>query len=423
MNALETWLQSLTQDHTPDFWECVDFLADYFPLLLEFERTEQDAIWHAEGNVAIHTDMVLTELYKLLCTEASHIKGTNRQALILSALLHDIAKPVSTQRKTIAGIERVVAPKHEEKGANYLVTRLISLSLDHHVITSVMGMVGYHNQLKLLVIKNKGYSDYLHLAMNANLELLYWLEIADMRGRVCDDLAQQLNLLEEFRLFAEDYNLWGQQDPLLTQLPKIQVKAKSIEQTYLNNVAMSQLAAGQISTIEEAIAKNYSACQSYSNLYVMCGISGSGKSTWIEKHLGNFEVISLDSIRQELNGKRACQKNRGQVLQLAKQLLKQALANKRHVVWDATNIRKDFRRIVCDFGRSYGALITLVVFQLSEKSLRVNNQNRRYSVDNKVISEQINKLQWPCFNEAHRLLFIGEKGKELARRGSFDGAM
>ncbi|OCQ20844.1 hypothetical protein A7985_13690 [Pseudoalteromonas luteoviolacea] len=421
MSALEAWLNSLTQDHTPDFQECLDYLADYFPLLLQFEDTEQDPIWHAEGNVAIHTDMVLKALYTELNNEACHIKGVHRQALILGALLHDIAKPRSTRRKEIAGIERVVAPRHEEMGASYLATRLIALPLAYSVISTVMGLVGFHNQLKLLVIKNQSYGDYLHLALNANLELLYWLEVADMKGRTCDDLALQLGMLEEFKMFAQDYELWGLQDhATLTLLSKIQVKKVPSQQTYLSNLAISQLAHGQISTIEEAIAKNYDACQSYSHLYVMCGISGSGKSTWIKKHLAGFEVISLDGIRQELNGHQACQKNRGQVLQLAKKRLKQALAKKRNVVWDATNIRKDFRSIVCDLGRNYGALVTLVAFQLSDKSLRRNNQDRRFSVDNQVISEQIGKLQWPCFNEAHRFLLIGNKGVELARRGTFD---
>jgi predicted kinase len=151
----------------------------------------------------------------------------------------------------------------------------------------------------------------------------------------------------------------------------------------------------------------------------MCGISGSGKSTWIEKNLADFEVISLDDIRKELNGKRECQKNRGQVLQLAKTRLKKALANKRNVVWDATNIRKDFRSSICELGENYGALVTIVAFQLSEASLRVNNQNRQYAVSDDVIASQLNRLEWPWLTESHRLLIIGDNGLELYRKGTF----
>ena len=420
MKNFESWIESLALTHSPNFDECVSFLGNYFPLLHQFSETEQDKIWHAEGDVAIHTDMVLSELYDLLASEAQHIVGRKRQVLILSALLHDIAKPLTTRRKDINGFERVVASKHEEIGASYLATKLIELPLEHESIMSIMGLVGFHQVPKLLVVRNKSYSDYFHLSLNADLELLYWLELADMKGRVCDDLEKQVDLLEQFRMFAEDYELWCVVDSTKPILNKIQVKSSVSEQTFLDAYTVHQLAHGQISMPEEAVAKNYQGAQEYSNLYVMCGISGSGKSTWIAQNLPEFEVISLDEIRAELNGKRDCQKNRGQMLQLAKQRLKTALANKRNVVWDATNIRKDFRKIICDLGFNYGALITVVVFQIRESSLRVNNRNRKHAVGEDVVTNQINKLEWPTFTEAHRLVVIGEKGQELLKQGSFN---
>ena len=419
MNNLNIWLESLALDHTPNFAECTSYLASYFPLLNEFKNTEQDEQWHAEGNVAIHTDMVLQELYALLSSEATHIQGAERQILILSALLHDIAKPLTTRRKEISGVERVIASGHEERGASYLATRLIELPLEHQSVMQIMGLVGFHQVPKLLIVKNRSYNDYLHLSLNADLELLYWLELADMRGRQCPDLIGQIDLLEQFRLFAEDYELWGIDEPSELHLSKIQIKSCQSEQAFLDGYAIKQLSYGDISTVEEAIAKNYEPCQKYSHLYVMCGISGSGKSTWIEKNLDNFDVISLDEIRKELNGKRECQKNRGQVLQLAKTRLKKALASKRNVVWDATNIRKDFRNTICELGENYGALITIVVFQLAENSLRSNNRNRKHAVSDEVITSQLNKFEWPWLTESHRLLIIGDKGQVLYKQGSF----
>ncbi|ESP92832.1 AAA family ATPase [Pseudoalteromonas luteoviolacea] len=420
MKKLSTWLESLALEHTPNFEECSSFLASYFPLLDEFKNTEQDEEWHAEGNVAIHTQMVLQELYALLSSEATHIQGAQRQVLILSALLHDIAKPLTTRRKEISGVERVVASKHEEIGASYLATRLVALPLAHKSIMQIMGLVGFHQIPKLLVVKNQDYSDYFRLSLNADLELLYWLELADMRGRICTDLDTQIDLLEQFRLFAEDYELWGRKKPSKPHLDKIQLKPCQSEQVFLDGYAIKQLSHGQINTVEEAIAKNYEPCQKYSNLFVMCGISGSGKSTWIEMNLNGFEVISLDEIRKELNGKRECQKNRGQVLQMAKTRLKKALAGKRNVVWDATNIRKDFRNVICELGENYGALVTIVAFQLTENSLRANNQNRRYAVSDDVISSQLSRFEWPWPTESHRFLVIGDNGLELYKKGTFN---
>lgn len=419
MKKLESWLESLALNSTPDFQECVFYLGRYFPLLHEFENTEQDKIWHAEGNVAIHTDMVLSELYLLLNSAASHINGEKRRILILSALLHDIAKPLTTRRKEMSGIERVVASKHEEIGASYLAPKLMDLPLEHHSIMAIMGLVGFHQMPKLLVIKNRDFRDYFHLSLNADLALLYWLELADMRGRDCDDLDTQIDLLEQFRMFAKEYGLWGIEDPTENCLKPVQVKPSVSEQLFVDGYAIKQLAHGQICTVEEAIAKNYEPCQQYSHLYVMCGISGSGKSTWIDQNLDDFDVISLDEIREEISGKRECQKHRGQVLQLAKRRLKDALANKRNVAWDATNIRKDFRDTICELGENYGALVTIVAFQLNENSLRSYNRNRRFNVGDEIISSQIARLEWPWFSEAHRTLIIGEKGQELCKRGTF----
>lgn len=419
MNKLTIWLNSLSEGHRPSFDECMSYLTEYFPLLLAFERTPQDSQWHAEGNVAIHTEMVLQQTYRLFDNEAQHLSGAKRRILILSALLHDIAKPITTREKKINGELRIVAPKHEEIGAAYLAMRLIRLPLSHCDILTILGLVGWHQQPKLLVVRDKDYADYFALSRNVDLELLYWLELADMRGRTCNDLPQQIDLLEKYKLFAKDYDLWSQTINCQKHLAELQVKADKRQQCYLDNVATYQLAHDEIKTAPQAIAKNYEAGDNYSQLYVMCGVSGSGKSTWIANNLRDFTVISLDDIREQLNGRSDSQKNRGQVLQLAKQQLKTALANKINVVWDATNIRYDFRKIICDFGFSYSALVTMVVFQIEEKTLRRNNTNRQRNVDDQVIDSQLDKLQWPWPTEAHRIIYVGEKGIELNRIGRF----
>ncbi|MFT4531888.1 MAG: hypothetical protein ACI81F_002714, partial [Thalassolituus oleivorans] len=110
MNKILTdWLDALKYSATPTIDECVSVLRTVIPYLDLLKSTEQDPQWHAEGDVHIHTGMVLDELYTLLQREASHIEGERRQALILGALLHDIAKPVCTRRREIMEIERVVS--------------------------------------------------------------------------------------------------------------------------------------------------------------------------------------------------------------------------------------------------------------------------------------------------------------------------
>ena len=83
------WLQQLQIDATPSIDECVTMLGAEIVWLNDLKNTLQDPTWHAEGNVHIHTRMVLNALYALLRTEATHIQGEQRQALILAALLRN----------------------------------------------------------------------------------------------------------------------------------------------------------------------------------------------------------------------------------------------------------------------------------------------------------------------------------------------
>ena len=105
---VNAWLNELASKAKPDVNECIEYLGENFEWLYELKNTPQDPEWHAEGNVHVHTDMVLAELYNLLDNEASHFNGKQRQALILGALFHDIAKPVCTRRREINNFERVI---------------------------------------------------------------------------------------------------------------------------------------------------------------------------------------------------------------------------------------------------------------------------------------------------------------------------
>lgn len=415
------WLCSLTKEATPNIDECVDVLGRNFDWLLRFKATEQDPEWHAEGDVHIHTGMVLDELYLLLGDEASHIKGWRRQALILGVILHDIAKPVRTKRSEIQGVERVVAPQHEDYGRSYLAFKMMALDLPFQVVWTVLNLVGEHHMPKRLAIKNSTRADYWMLARQADTELLYWLEVADMRGRTCPDLKAQLDHLDEFRLFAEEYNIWGASLDVRSALVNQVSNLPSFVQDYVYARALYELEKGKISMPEEAIATTYQHREEHSHLVIMCGPSGSGKSSWIAQNYPEYDLVSLDELRQQFNGDRKSQDNRGQILQQAKELLKVALRAKRGVVWDATNLRTDFRSLIATLGRDYHALVSLVVFLLPEKQLYCNNRNRNYSVPDSVLLRQLESYQLPLLNEAHQYQVIGEGGKTLFRSGYYQG--
>src|SRR5687767_15611312 len=69
-------------------WEA---LVRAVPILAEMDGCLQEPEHHGEGDVAIHTRMVVSELLKL--PEFETLTDVQRSILFAAAVLHDIAKP------------------------------------------------------------------------------------------------------------------------------------------------------------------------------------------------------------------------------------------------------------------------------------------------------------------------------------------
>lgn len=84
-------------------------------------------------------------------------------------------------------------------------------------------------------------------------------------------------------------------------------------------------------------------------LWVMCGLSGSGKST-IAKQLAqeheNTVIVSSDSVREELTGDYENQDHNEEVFQIFHKKIRENLENNKNVIADATNITMKSRRAI-----------------------------------------------------------------------------
>lgn len=87
------------------------------------------------------------------------------------------------------------------------------------------------------------------------------------------------------------------------------------------------------------------------NLFVMIGISGSGKSTYAKKLLEELKaagaegiIISSDAIRGEIcNGDQTDQSRNKQVFETAHRRIDESLSLGVNVIWDATNLSREER--------------------------------------------------------------------------------
>jgi tRNA nucleotidyltransferase (CCA-adding enzyme) len=152
-----------------------------FPELLALVGCEQEPEWHPEGDVWIHTLMVVDEA-RAAIDDLDHA----RQAIVmLGAVCHDLGKPPTT--RVIDG--RIRSLGHEEAGvepATALLDRLNVNSMDGvDVRCQVLGIVAHHLKPGAWHKSPTGVGDgaFRRLAAKVDMELLARVARADCRGR------------------------------------------------------------------------------------------------------------------------------------------------------------------------------------------------------------------------------------------------
>lgn len=144
-------------------------------------------------------------------------------------------------------------------------------------------------------------------------------------------------------------------------------------------------------------------------LYVMCGLPGAGKSTFV-KNFSDKEsvVISMDSIRAIYFGNRQNQSHNKKVFKIAKKILDAVSKNKTcNVFWDATSLTKKNREIFFEY-RNYFDKIICIYCSTSDVVCR-NRQHLRpleERVPATVISNMAYRFEEPHLDEGFDTIYI-----------------
>ena len=405
------WLkESILENKKISLEEVISIEGNRYPLLKELELTEQDPEWHSEGNVFIHTNMVIEEMYKIF--DEVDLTLSEKYILLMSAIFHDIAKPITSKWREVRGKMHLTSRGHEYEGMSYLTYRLMSENISKKEYDSILDLVGHHNLPKLFVIKDESIWNYKLLTEKTSGKMFYLLELADMRGRTCVDKQEQLDYMELFKMYTMDYDCFENEsniDNELKSLFKVNFNEKSEKAlSYLIGKTKTRLKEKDILDPLVSFQKYYDHKDNHGIFFLMCGLSGSGKTTRIEeikKSYDNVTVIELDALRklhkQKSNNRREID---GRVRQESKEIMKRALANKEIVVFDACNHRKDFRDVLFDLAESYHAK-TVLVFVETELSECIKNDKERSirTVGKDVILAQQKQFEYPDRFEANEV--------------------
>jgi predicted kinase len=350
------------------------------PELKLLASTPQDPHFHAEGDVWIHTRMVVEALMR----GDEYVGGSADERFILfyAALLHDIAKPATTVIDPDSG--RIGQPGHSKRGA--IDVRILGwhagvpFALREHICR----IVTVH-QLPFFALagnKNGQSAEYLvrKLSHELDLRLLAAVAQADMEGRHYVGKADCLVDIELFRELAREEGCYGRPRAfadLHTQL------------SYFRGAG---------------IAPDFAHHQNAgSRVTMMSGLPASGKNTWVERHRGGLPVVSIDDAREELGLKHGA--NEGAAAHRAIDFAKELLREKVPFVWNTTHLSAQMRKKTLDLLYAYDAQVELVYLEQPPNVIFKRNTQRDTSLSNKSIERMLFKWEVPLPTEAHAVVY------------------
>jgi predicted kinase len=370
-------LRALVSDagKSPDFHACLAA----FPALELAKATPQDPRHHGEGNVWIHTMMVVEALLALPAYE--DLPQVQKEIVFFAALLHDIAKHRTTVFDPSTGA--IGQPGHSRKGAIDARIALWDMGVPFDIREAICRLISVH-QVPFFAMEGsrRGPAEFIvrELSWQLDIHLLAMLAEADMRGRICRDAQRSLDNIELFRELAREENCYGQ--------PRIFADAH----TALNYFRGAD------------VHPDYSLFQEPgSKVVVMSGLPASGKNTWIAQHHPDLPVVSFDDAREELGLRHG--KNEGMAAHHAIEKAKGLLRQGTPFAWNATNLSTLMRKKTLDLLYAYHAEVTMVYLERPRTEILRRNSRRDTSLTNRTLERMLLRWDLPLPTEAHRVIY------------------
>lgn len=143
-------------------------------------------------------------------------------------------------------------------------------------------------------------------------------------------------------------------------------------------------------------------------LIVMCGLSGSGKST-ITKELAikhDAVIVSSDEIRKEICEIVSDQSKNEEVFKIFHNRVREYLSKGQSVIADATNITMKSRRAIIENVMKLDVEKICYIIPKQFKDCIRDNKSRKHSVPEEVIAAQRSKFQIPFKEEGFDEIII-----------------
>lgn len=352
-----------------------ELLAE-FDWVGDMEGIPQDPVHHAEGDVAVHTRMVLEELEKLEDYQALPLE--EQEILWAAALLHDVEKRSTTVLEKDGSI---TAKGHAKKGA--MTARLLlytQYNAPFLVREQVVNLVRYHGLPLWAIEKSDPAKAVIEASLVVNTKLLSLLARADALGRKCGDQKDLLYRIDLFEALCQEHGCWGEARSFATPNARFQYFRK--EEAYPDFVPFDEFA---------------------STVVMLSGLPGAGKDTYVFHHYKDWPVINLDAIRREHKISPTDKSGNGRVIQMAKEAARVYLRKGTDFVWNATNITRSMREQLVELFVTYKAFVRIVYVEVPYYQLHAQNMSREAVLPYQAVDRLVTKLEVPALWEGHEV--------------------
>ena len=336
----------------------------------------QDPLFHAEGDVGIHTRMACEALAQ---SPGFRALPEGARAVVFTALLmHDIGKPSRTRREPDG---RISSRGHSARGEALARALLWRQGAPFEAREQIAALVRRHQLPFFLLDRDDAQRTAYAASQSLRCDHLALVAEADARGRRCAQAADQGRLLDNVALFVEycrEHGCLEHARPFASDHSRFE---------YFRTPGRAP----------DHHAHDDTRCE----VVLMSGLPGAGKDRWIQDHGRDRPVISLDEIRGEMDVEP--DDRQGAVVQAARESARRLLRQGRSFIWNATNVSRPMRRSLVSLFASYRARIRIVYVEAPERDLRRRNRERANAVPEAVLDRLIEKWTVPDRTEAHEV--------------------
>jgi predicted kinase len=359
-----------------------DRLRRWFPEVDDLIGCPQDPDFHGEGDVAVHTRLVVAALAE--DPRFWDLPPTVRSEVATAAVLHDIGKP-STIR-----IEdgRIRQPGHARRGATLTRLALWQRAVAPAARERVANLVQLHLVPFHLLDRERPLERLYRASWTCGgLDTLLILAAADASGRVSSTRSDLLDRVGLARLLAEEHGVVAQPYPFGSDQARVQwFRRPDRDPAYV--------------PFDDATFE----------VVVLSGLPASGKDHWIRHHGDGRPVIGLDDLRAVLGVVPG--EGQGRVVAAARDRARVELRARRPFIWNATNLSRRVRAGVVGLALDYGARVRIVATEVSPSVLAARNASRRRPVPEAVLARMLRIWEPPDPTEAHVVQTVASDPEE-----------